>query len=122
MVFTGRRRLGLGLALMTAGSLSPWATANTWHDGVVPASGIGHGGEVVLVLCVLIVLSLVARAHVVAAALALLATAWIALIAYELPGSLTAGGAWQANLAWGIGIALLGSVLVTIAARRSRAD
>ena len=120
MTLASRRPVVLvvALLLMCVGSAGPWATAHTWRSGVVATSGLDHGGVVVLVICGLIVLALAAGSFGAARGLALSALAWIALAGYELPGALVGSGAWQAELAWGIGIALLGSAVVVIAAGR----
>lgn len=119
----GRRPvlLGMALLLMGVGCAGPWATAHTWDAGVVAVSGMDHGGRVVLLLCGLILLALIARRLWVARGLALVALALLLVTAYELPGSLLYRGAWRADLAWGIGVALLGSAIVLIAARPAHA-
>lgn len=126
-IFAGvtRRRQAavlLGLALMTLGAGAPWATAHTLRDGVVSVSGMPHGAALVLGLAALGVLALVCRAHTALALLGLASAAWTVLVMYQLPGSLVAGPAWQAEIAWGAYVALLGALVLSGAGLLLRPD
>lgn len=105
-----------GLALMVLGAGAPWASAHTLRDGVVSVSGMPHGAALVLGLAALGVLALALRAPTALVLLGLASAAWTALVMYQLPGSLVEGPAWQAEIAWGAYVALLGAVVVSGAA------
>jgi hypothetical protein len=55
-----------------------------------------------------------------AALLGVVAATWTAVVIYELPGSLTSGYAWQADMAWGSYVALVGALVVLATATLPR--
>jgi hypothetical protein len=111
-----RRVLGVGATAMAAGTLFPWATAQT-RSGTVVASGFHYGADVVLVLAVVILALLWFRLDVPAAVASVLAAVWLAWVLYGLPGSLTSSlPAGQAELTWAAELTALGALIALVAA------
>jgi hypothetical protein len=104
---------------MAAGTLLPWATAQT-RSGTVLVSGFGHGGDVVLVLAVAILALLWFGLDVGAALAAVAATVWLAWVLYGLPGLLTSSmPAGQAELTWAAELTALGALVAAAAVARA---
>jgi hypothetical protein len=108
-------------AAMIAGTLGPWATQQTvLGQSTVP--GMDHGGLVVILLAVMVMVLALADRPTLLGVCALAAALWLALVMYGLPGALTSAGAGQADMTWGAYLALAGCVVALGAAlRRERA-
>jgi hypothetical protein len=102
--------------MMALGAIGPWAHAQTWSSGAVSVSGFGHGAGVVLACSALVAVTLLAGLPLGAALLGVVSASWTALVMYELPGTLTSGWAWEAEIAWGAQVALVGALIVLVTA------
>ena len=86
-------------------------------------SGFGNGLEVLLLLTVFGSLGLLFRNRAVTFLAACVATLWMLLVMYELPGTLLSShAAGIAELSWGALAALIGSLIIAGAAWRRPPD
>jgi len=106
----------IGVVLMALGCAAPWASTREVASGTTLVGGLEHGAWIVLGLSVLLGLLILLGSRLLVALCALAAAAWTALVMYELPGTLLVGAIYQAEIAWGAYLALLGSVIVVGAA------
>jgi hypothetical protein len=100
----------IGVVLMALGCAAPWAYTREVASGTTSVGGLEHGAWIVLGLSVLLGL-LILGSRLLVALCALAAAAWTALVMYELLGTLLVGAIYQADIAWGAYLALLGSVV-----------
>jgi hypothetical protein len=121
-VGAGRMRRGaigaaaVGCVMMWVGSVMPWAHELLRAGGSANVQGLDHGGFVILTLALVGNGMVWVRARAGLALVGLVATAWLVICLYELPGVLTDGAAYEAALAWGAYLALGGAVTVVAAA------
>lgn len=102
----------IGVALMLAGCVAPWAHTQAASAGARSVGGLGHGGASEHEGSVGAGLLVLLGRPMLAALCALAGAIGTALAMYELPGTLTAGAAiYQADVAWGAYLVLLGSVI-----------
>ncbi len=105
-----------GIALMLLGCAAPWAQTKAVAAGTTSVGGLAHGAWIVVGFSVLLGLLILLGSRLLVALCALAAAAWMAYVRYELPGTLLRDAAYQADIAWGAYLALLGSLIVVVAA------
>jgi hypothetical protein len=106
-----------GAAAMIVGGLGPWATERgAFGQAAVP--GMDHGGLAVILLALMTFALAAADRPLLQGACALAAGMWLGIIMYGLPGALTSAGAGEANIAWGVYLALAGCLLTLADAHR----
>ncbi len=113
------RWLLLGAVALACAAIMPWAYART-SAGVEPVSGMPYGaGEILVLSAVAAILILAGRARA-AGYVAITAVAFSALRLHYLPGSLEYGDVWDAELTGGPALAVLGTVMLVLAATGRR--
>jgi hypothetical protein len=116
---TPRRWLFVAVVALASAGVMPWAHART-DTGVTAISGLPHGAAEILVLAAVAAALLLAdRAHAATYA-ALLATGFSALVVFNLRGALEYEYVWDTTLTAGPALALLGTVLLFVAAALRR--
>ncbi|HWI74240.1 MAG TPA: hypothetical protein VNT55_19930 [Baekduia sp.] len=115
---TRRARIAFltGGVLMAAGTLLPWATAQTWSGSFAVSGYDGHGAFETVLLAALVCALAFARWEAGAVVAAAAAATWTAYLMWALPGALTSDGAYQAQLELGAGMTTLGAFVVACAA------
>ena len=98
----------VGALIMAIGAILPWASA----DGAAGQANVFWDNNLLLVFGAILIAGLAKWVGAVAALpVAVLAVGAIVLVMYVLPGTAIGNGYGQAELTWGVGIALLGSVI-----------
>jgi len=116
---TPRRWLFLAVVALASAAVMPWAYATT-DAGIVSVSGMPYGAAEILVLSgVAAILILAGRARA-AGYVAVTAVAFSVLRLYYFPGSLEYGDVWDAELTAGPVLAVLGTVMLVLAATGRR--
>jgi hypothetical protein len=118
-----RRFAVLGLVVAASAAALPWANTGPYEQAVDPVSGFGNGLEVLLLLTVFGALGVLFRNRAVTFLAACVATLWMLLVMYQLPGTLlSTHAAGIAELSWGALAALIGSLIIAGAAWRRPPD
>jgi hypothetical protein len=93
---------------LVGGAAGPWAVVHTL-SGSRTEGGLAHGGAWVLACAAAGLAGAVRRSRPVVALSGTLAAGCALIAGYRLPGELVAGGAWQADAGWGLGLILMGA-------------